>query len=240
MKFAEILKNKSDDNRGKRAPVIAFLGDSVTQGCFEFEKKGPQMRVAFDSSEAYSEKVKKILGILYPLAPVTVVNMGISGTSAPLGAERMERDILSANPDLLVVCFGLNDSTRGMEALGDYTKALSQIFAKAKEAGMETIFMTPNMMNTYTSAILEVEAHRELAVETARLQNEGVMDAYMDAARELCKKEGVPVCDCYATWKRMYKHGVDTTALLSNGLNHPIREMHYLFAWELVNTILGE
>lgn len=240
MKFAEILKRKSSDNYGNRPPVIAFLGDSITQGCFEFEKKGPTVRVAFDGCEAYSEKVKKILGILYPMAPVTIVNTGISGSSAPIGAQRMERDILSANPDLLVVCFGLNDSTRDMEGLEDYKNALSQIFKQAKEAGIETIFMTPNMMNTYTSAILELEGHRTLAEETARLQNEGVLDAYVDAAKEICKSEGVAVCDCYATWKRMYRQGVDTTALLSNGINHPIRELHYLFAWELVNTILGE
>lgn len=240
MKIAEILKNKSGDNYGNRTPVIAFLGDSITQGCFEFEKRGPEVRVAFDTCEAYSEKVKKILSILYPMAPATIVNMGISGGSAPNGAERMERDILPSNPDLLVVCFGLNDSTRDFDAISEYKEALLQIFRQAKSAGIETIFMTPNMMNTYTSSVLELEGHRSLAEETARLQNEGILDAYVDAARELCRQEGVTICDCYAIWKRMYGKGVDTTALLSNGINHPIRELHYLFAWELVNTMLGD
>ena len=53
------------------------------------------------------------------------------------------------------------------------------------------------------------------------------------------KEENIILCDCYAIWKRMYESGVDTTNLLSNGLNHPIREMHGLFAWQLVQTILN-
>lgn len=39
--------------------------------------------------------------------------------------------------------------------------------------------------------------------------------------------------------EKMAKAGVDTTSLLSNDINHPTREMHYLFAYELVKMIIG-
>ena len=238
MKFVEVLKRKMVDNPGTRTPIIAFLGDSVTQGVFEVYQKDDKMQVVFDSCATYSEKVKKLLAMLYPQAPVSIMNAGVNGSSATEGYERLKRDVLPFNPDLLVVCFGLNDSNGDEDGIEAYRNALRQIFRTAKEAGIETIFMTPNMMNTDSSKVSPGNILEPLAELFAKRQNEGVFDSYMDAARQVCAEEEIVVCDCYAIWKNMYECGVDTTNLLSNGLNHPIREMHDLFAWQLVHTIL--
>lgn len=238
MKFVERLKQKSQNNPDNRSPVIAFLGDSVTQGCFEVYRDHSGIRTVFDSGEAYSEKVKKILGMLYPEAPVSVMNFGINGGSATEGVARFKRDVLSCNPDLLVVCFGLNDSNAEADGITSYQEALRAIFSETKQAGIETIFMTPNMFNTYFNEHLVDESFQAIAEMFATRQNEGVFDAYMEAAREVCMEQNITICDCYAIWKQMYGCGVDTTALLANGMNHPIRPMHYMFAWELVSTIL--
>ena len=61
MRFVEVLKKKSEDNPGTRTPIIAFLGDSVTQGCFETYQRDGKMKVVFASREAYAEKVKSIM-----------------------------------------------------------------------------------------------------------------------------------------------------------------------------------
>ena len=37
----------------------------------------------------------------------------------------------------------------------------------------------------------------------------------------------------------MFDGGVDITDLLSNYLNHPTRELHWLFAYSLVHTMFG-
>lgn len=240
MRFVKRLKEKTQNNDANRTPVIAFLGDSVTQGCFEIWPEDGRIATAFDSKEAYSEKVKQILGTLYPKAPICAANFGINGDDAPSGARRFNKDVLSANPDLLVVCYGLNDSSKQMEGISDYQEGLRSIFRQAKEAGIETIFMTPNMINTYVDKRRLAESFHSLAEGAAKGQLEGLFDAYMDAAREVCKEEEIRLCDCYAIWKQMYESGVDITALLSNCINHPTREMHYLFAWELVRTILNE
>lgn len=239
MKFVECLKIKTEDNLGNRTPIIAFLGDSVTQGCFELYDQDGKMEVVFDGSHAYSEKVKKILGMLYPQAPVATVNFGVDGDSAVEGARRFRRDVLSCNPDLLVVCYGLNDSNEDKEGILTYKKALKEIFTEAKKAGIETIFMTPNMINTYTNKRLVLDFLQPLGDVFAKRQLEGTFDDYMEAAREACKEENIRLCDCYSIWKQMYASGVDTTNLLANGLNHPIREMHNLFAWQIVMTILS-
>lgn len=240
MRFIDVLKRKLKDNPGTRTPVIAFLGDSVTQGCFETYQKDNNMKVVFDSCAGYPEKVKKILAFLYPQAPVSILNAGVNGGSATQGYVILKRDVLVFKPDLLIVCFGLNDSNAEAEGIDVYRNALKQIFTIAKEADIETIFMTPNMMNTDSSRVPEGDILEPLAEIFAKRQKEGIFDAYMDAARQVCKEENIILCDCYAIWKKMYECGVDTTNLLSNGLNHPVREMHDLFAWELVHTILND
>lgn len=85
--------------------------------------------------KGYHEKVKKILGMLYPTVPVTMVNAGIGGDSAPCGLKRMDRDVLSYQPDL-VVCYGLNDAMGGEDGVQAYTEALQQIFQKIKAASL--------------------------------------------------------------------------------------------------------
>lgn len=240
MRFVEVLKKKIADNPGTRTPIIAFLGDSVTQGCFEVYQNKDKMEVVFDSCAGYAQKVKEILDFLYPKAPVSVLNAGVNGGSAPLGKEILERDVLAFKPDLLIVCFGLNDSNGGMDGVAGYKNCLKEIFQIAQKAGIETIFMTPNMMNTDASRVSPGNILEPLADIFAKCQLEGVFDAYMDAAREACKEEGITICDCYAIWKLMHENGVDINRLLSNGLNHPVREMCYMFAWELVKTIIEE
>ncbi|MBO7217304.1 MAG: GDSL family lipase, partial [Clostridia bacterium] len=141
-------------------------------------------------------------------------------------------------PDLIVVCFGLNDANDEVEGLSEYTNNLKELLGKIKASGTEVIFMTPNMMNTYTDCSVTDPVAVKLAQMFARKQKDGYFDSFIDSAREICREEGVPVADCYAIWKQMYECGADTTRLLSNRLNHPTRDMHWLFAWEIVKTIL--
>ena len=71
-------------------------------------------------------------------------------------------------------------------------------------------------------------------------QNSGNLDFYLDAAKELAKKQGVKICDVYAKWKKMAELGVNTTELLSNKINHPTRQMNWLFATSLLDAMLED
>ena len=234
MRFAELLKNNTSNDK---IPCIAFLGDSVTQGVFEVYEKNGKMEFVIDGICAYPIKVKEMLKKMYPETPVSFLNSGLNGSNATAGYERLIKDVIPNKPDLLVVCFGLNDSNAEMEGIETYKTALRNIFHAAKEADIETIFMTPNMFNTHSGKVEPGEILEPLAEVFAKRQLKGVFDAYMDAARQICREENVTLCDCYAIWKIMFESGIDTTSLLSNGLNHPIRKMHILFAQQLVHTI---
>ena len=144
--------------------AIAFLGDSVTQGCFEvYLTSEGAVQTVFEPESGYAADVRKLFALLYPGVPVQFINAGISGDNAPSGLQRLERDVLAYHPDLTVVCFGLNDACRGDETQEEYASALDGIFTKLKEAGSEIIFMTPNMMNTRLSEKLTVPEIRAVA-----------------------------------------------------------------------------
>lgn len=239
MKFTQLLKNKSEDNFGNPSPLIAFLGDSVTQGCFEIYRDKDILRTVFDSPSGYAEKTKQILNLLYPETSVSMLNAGINGGTAKNAVMRLERDVLVHSPDLVVVCFGLNDCNDEAEGAEEYACNLRTVFRQIKQSGAEVIFMTPNMMNTYTCCSVTDKVAVRLAELFAERQKNGYFDSFIDAAKAVAAEEQVPVCDCYAIWKRMYENGVDTTRLLSNRLNHPVKDMHWLFAWEIVKTILN-
>ncbi|MEE0927634.1 MAG: GDSL-type esterase/lipase family protein [Acutalibacteraceae bacterium] len=241
MKIMNLLAEKGKDRWGKKSPTIAFLGDSVTQGCFEvYEKNDGTVETVFDKNSTYHGYLNKILTHLFPETTVNIINAGISGDRAPLGAQRLQRDVLDHKPDLTVVCYGLNDNGWGRENLHLYTEALDDIFTRLKAAGGEVIFMTPNMQNTEISCHIANEKIRNIAKSTMEGEKAGNLDFYLDAAVALAKKHGIKVCDVHAKWKKLAACGVDTTELLSNKINHPTREMNWLFATSLLDTMLED
>ena len=117
MEIINKIKEKQKDLHGQRQPVIAFLGDSVTQGCFDLYIQDERWRPYTESNKAYHEKVREIFSMLYPTVPLQIINAGISGDCAKNAYKRLERDILSFSPDLVVVCFGLNDASFGADGI---------------------------------------------------------------------------------------------------------------------------
>ncbi len=234
MKILEKIAAKNGDIYGAKPVTIVFFGDSVTQGCFEAYKKGERVETAFDQEQAYSVKVKKILNYLYPSAQVNIINSGISGDNAVNGSKRFARDVAPYAPDLVVVGFALNDSTRGESGKGAYAQALSEIFEKTKALGAECILLTPNMMNDRVSPHIHDEFIKGLANTFMKV----ALQEYVELAKATAKAHGVPVCDVYDTWRQMQAYGVDITELLANKLNHPTREMHWLIAYQLLQTMM--
>jgi len=227
MKIIEKICKNHENRLENPIPTICFFGDSLTQGAF---------RTHTDYEAVYHNRIKKKLNFIFPDAVVNIINSGIGGTTAEFGVGRLERDVISKNPDLCVVCFGLNDAGGREEGLDTYKNSLDTIFKKLNQTGMEVIFMTPNMMNTAITDIIP-EQHAEYAVYTMDIQNNGIMDKYMECAIAVAKENNVPVCDCYARWKKLAECGVDTNRLLANGINHPLRQMHELFADALLETM---
>ena len=213
MKVMKKFADKQRDIANYPGVTLAFLGDSVTQGCFEpLRKAENRIEPVFDQEQAYHHRLARMLSVLYPKVPVNIINAGISGDGAPGGLRRVEKDVLRHDPDLAVVCFGLGDSFGGFEGIDRYVQGLNGIFDKLQDAGIETIFMTPCMTITRVP--------------------------YVNAAKQLCEKRGIRVCDCYAKWQTLERYGVDISDHIDG--NHPKRYMHELFAVSLLETMLTD
>ena len=196
------------------------------------------MDCVHEEGRAYHSILKNMLSYLYPKSTINIVNAGVAGSNTATGLERIERDVLSCNPDLTVVCFGLNDcNTFGADGIETYENNLREIFTRLSEIGSEVIFMTPNMLPTRVLYSLKEPIWIKIAERLSNLQNQGVMDAYMESARKISAEFSIPVCDVYAKWKKLESYGTDITLLLGQGLNHPAREMHNLFAAALLETM---
>src|SRR5437868_298093 len=80
-------------------PLVVCLGDSITR-------------------RGYPECLEKLL-------PVRVVNAGVNGNTSRQGLARLKRDVLSRQPDVVVLFFGANDSRldapKTQVALTEYT-----------------------------------------------------------------------------------------------------------------------
>jgi len=237
MKIVEKMRKKAQNLTGESPVAIAFLGDSVTQGCFDLYLTSPTvLQTYFNAENGYHAKLRKMLSMLFPNVPVNIINGGISGGGAPEGLCRIDRDIIRFSPDICVVCFGLNDCCR--DDLDAYRNAMCGIFDRLIKENIEVIFMTPNMMATHASCHLKCDAELEVADMVTKKQNDGVLEQYLEVAKAEAKKRNIPVCDCYAAWKKLYEGGVNITDnLLSNYLNHPTSDMNNLFAWSLIETM---
>ena len=240
MKIIEKISEKNKNLNQAKPVTIAFLGDSITQGCFEcyYDEKGT-LQTVFDTNSSYSTRVKEILNALYPAAQINIINSGISGDTAVGGNNRFERDIAPFNPDMVVVAFGLNDAGQGVANVDKYVNALKNIFEKVKNIGAECVFVFQNMLNTHVSCHLQDDRLKAVAAGFAESQNTGVVDCYYEAAKATVEECGVEFCDIYHAWKTMYEGGVDITELHSNKISHPYKQLHYYIAIKLIEKMFG-
>lgn len=241
MKIIEKIANRNNDNHGYPIPKIVAFGDSNTQGCFEvYETKKEGVSVVYDPKNAYHALLSRLLSQLFPKAAVTIVNAGISGDSSEGGLKRLERDVLSEKPDLVIVSFGSNDCVvHGATYIDTYAENMKKILSAIKESGSEVILLTPPFGCTEVSDLVEGENLRKIAEDVAAVQSSGVRTAYCKRAKAEAEALSIPVCDLNAKWEQMAALGVDTDALLSNHINHPTREMTHLTARMLLDTMLS-
>ena len=203
MEFLRKMAAKHDDKYGKPPVTIAFLGDSVTQGCFEiYETGGGGLDTVYDAENNYAHKVASVLRHMCPGAQLNVIAAGISGDNAPNGNARLDRDVLPFKPDLTVVCYGLNDSGGGLDGIARYTDALESIFTRLQDAGSEVIFMTPNTMNFNTSCHITCDLFKGLAEHFAAIMKDGVFLAEGTPAQLLANYEA-------ATMEEVFERAVN-------------------------------
>lgn len=118
--FAQTNAVATTDSKLPERPLVVCLGDSITR-------------------HGYPQEMEKLLG-------VRVVNAGIGGNTSRQGLARLQRDVLSKKPDVVVFFFGTNDSRRDWPRYQvspeEYTANLSKIVDRCQEAGAKVLIGT--------------------------------------------------------------------------------------------------
>ena len=79
---------------------IVIFGDSVSHGFLVDD---------VDYENVYWNRLKKKLNAFRDQIPVNMINAAIGGTTATASLKRMEKQVFGHDPDLVIICFGLND-----------------------------------------------------------------------------------------------------------------------------------
>jgi acyl-CoA thioesterase-1 len=240
MRITEKISERNVDPFGAAPATIVCLGDSVTHGCFDsrLDQHG-RVDTEYIASLSYVRKLQNQLYQLYPVAATNVINAGIGGDNATNALKRFDRDVARYTPDAVVINFALNDCMdSAADALDRYVASMKALFQKTAEIGAECILLTPNMLCKYVDSSLTEEVLRGIAAAAAERQNAGLPDRFVDSAREAACLMGVPIADAYASWQSYTQHGVDTTQLLANHINHPLPDMHDVFANRIMDVMM--
>ncbi len=161
----EVLKVKEGEK-------IAFLGDSITEGG---NKKGGYVTLVMDALNREGLKV-------------THVPAGISGHKSSDMLARLEKDVLSKEPDWMLLSCGVNDVWHFTLKLGnrtftgvpleDYKKNVRAIVEQAEAKGIKVMILTSTMIGEDP----EKDTNKKLA-------------PYNDFLRELVKEKKLPLAD---------------------------------------------
>jgi len=148
---ADIIIEKGDK--------IAFLGDSITQAG---AKPGGYCRIIIDTLNEKGLEVEARYA-------------GISGHKSNQMLARLEKDVLSHNPQWMTLSCGVNDVWHGKRGvqLEDYKKNITRIVDKAQAAGIKVIILTSTMIKEEQSNTLNqtLKGYNDFLVELSKEKN---------------------------------------------------------------------
>lgn len=218
-RFFRRVQQKARDVSEAPVLVVAF-GDSVTQGVAEHGR--------FDFAHTHHRLLQTLLEQHYPATTFSTLNAGVSGETASQAVNRLDRDVIRHQPDLVLVAFGLNDAVTGGDArLPECEAALARIITEThSRTEADIVLLTPPHMASQRRPHRIHPVHDPIADDIIATQQKGILTRYADAIRGLgsrfAKETGrLVVADVHSEWTRLRDSGVDVDSWFSNGLNHP-------------------
>ncbi len=168
---------------------------------------------------AYPHLLHRMIKERFPFAVVNVLVTAIGGEESGSGAARFERDVLTHNPDVVTIDYGLNDRGIGLEKA---KTAWEQMIDAALNRGKKVILLTPSWDNTYylkNDDWYALEKHRDQIIRLA--------DTY-----------SVGLADSFAAFEKHVQEESDLVAYLAH-VNHPTEKGHALIAQELAKYFVA-
>ncbi len=124
---------------GKSLTIVA-LGSSSTEGAG-----------ASSPALAYPARLEAELYALFPHMNVKVINRGVSGEEAMQMYARIDRDVIAAEPDLVVWQAGVNSAIKDAP-LDEFAETISAGIDRIQAAGIDVMLMGPQNAPRYVNA----------------------------------------------------------------------------------------
>jgi acetyl esterase/lipase/lysophospholipase L1-like esterase len=193
---------------------IVLLGDSISTGC---NASGWAGGAPFQP--AFFDLLKENLQHHYQNR-IQLTNLSVGGKDTKWALGQVD-DVVKADPDLVIIAFGMNDSAgRTAKEFKANTKALMEQIRK-QQPRAEFILVAPMLGNK----------------DWIRLKHE-LFPQYRDALAELTKS-GVALADMTSLWTEFFKQKKDWD-LTGNGVNHPNDFGHRVYAQVLSTLLIPE
>ena len=195
--------------------IVAF-GDSTT---------APRDRVA-----TYADQLLDRIGP----ENVTILNKGVGGNTTQAAMARFQRDVADHKPEVVIVQFGINDSsvdvwddppkTTPRVSLADYEIHIRHFVVASRALGAEVILMTPNQLR-WSPRTLERYGKPPYDRED-RLGFNLLLAEYCEVVRQVAREEKVQLVDIYAAYHDLQR---SADAFLLDGM-HPNTDGHSIVA----------
>ena len=149
---------------------VVFLGDSITE--------------AGVSPTGYVTLIADALKLRHSRTAIEVIGAGISGNKVPDLQARLEKDVLSHKPNLVVIYIGINDVWHSRSGKGtpieQFESGLADLISRIHAAGSKVILCTPSVIGESRSGSNDLDAK---------------LDEYSAVSRKLASQHSVVLLD---------------------------------------------
>lgn len=195
------------------SPVIAFLGDSITE-----------KNVHTGDDENYVDHLSEMFKSINSKA--TIINAGVSGDTTELALERLKTDVLDKNPDVTFIMLGVNDGSSWYPdvTVDEFSANYKSIIDQLVTAGSEVILVTQNDVqdNAY---------HGTVTFEKLPDIESKIMD--------IAAEKNLPVINCYTKWNNLKANNLNLFKSLFSDSVHPNETGHIYYFSQMRSALLG-
>ena len=197
-----VSRTRSDLEAGADVTIVTY-GDSITAG--------------FAVRRGFPSFWKQMLQDKYPEAGVEMINSGISGDTTLDGLSRLDWAVLSYEPDLVTINFGINDCVLGL-GLEEFEMNLVEMVQRIRAGpGSEVLLLS--------SQPLETPPYDRLVQD------------YYQAIERVAKEVDAGFVDVYGAWMRRVQQGTPLSSLILPGLDHPNEAGYRIIAEEMMGLL---
>ncbi|MCD7730645.1 MAG: SGNH/GDSL hydrolase family protein [Oscillospiraceae bacterium] len=137
--YNRALMNEGDTSRLAAAMKKAENGEEITVGVIGGSIT--QGSLASNQNNCYASKFFSWWSEKFPECSINTVNAGIGGTDSYLGVHRVDEQLLSQNPDVVIVEFSVNDTDKTMNKYS-YDSLVRKILSAENNPAVILLFTT--------------------------------------------------------------------------------------------------